>query len=141
MDGKAPRQLKPQLLALVAQGQAEQQDFIAQLSATERAGLGAPDAWAAKDHIAHNAAWKANAARVIAAAVRGETPAPSPSITVFNPRVFAEQQHQSWDAILTDLAQADVALRTALEACSEADLGDPARFPWRKGWPLWTTAL
>lgn len=141
MDGKAPGPLKPRLLALVAQGQVEQQAFIAQLSDTERAAIGAPDAWAAKDHIAHNVAWIADAAREIAASARGETPTPTPSITVFNPRVFAEQQHQSWDAILADAEQADAALRAALEACSEADLSDSARFPWREGLPLWTTAL
>jgi tetratricopeptide (TPR) repeat protein len=74
MDGKAPRPLKPRLLALLAQGQ-------------------------------------------------------------------AEQQYQSWDAILDDVTQADASLRAAVEACSEADLSDPARFPSREGLPLWTTAL
>src|SRR5213078_2137383 len=100
MDGKAPGPLKPRILALVAQGQAEQQAFIAQLSNAERAAVGAPDAWAAKDHIAHNAAWIADTARVISAAAHGETPEPSPDDMEFNPRVFAEQQHQSWEAIL-----------------------------------------
>src|SRR5437867_11058288 len=94
--------LKRRALARVAQGQARQQAFIAQLSDTERAAIGEPDAWAAKDHIAHNAAWKADAAREIAAAivaaVRGETPETTPSITVVNPRAFAAYQHQSWDA-------------------------------------------
>src|SRR5437763_5315968 len=122
MDSNAPGPLKPRLLALIAQGQAEQQAFIAQLSAAERAAIGEPDAWAAKDHIAHNAAWKADAAREIATTARGETPAPTPSITVFNPQVFAEQQHQSWDAILADAEQADASLSAAIEGCSEADL-------------------
>src|SRR5438270_13611151 len=113
MDGKAPGPLKPRLLALVAQGQAEQQVFIEKLSDAERAALGAPDAWAAKDHVAHNAAWKADAAREIASAARGESPAgrANPSITEFNPRVFAEQQHQPWDAILAGAERADAALR------------------------------
>lgn len=136
MDSKAPGPLKPRLLALVAQGHAEQQAFIAQLSAAEREALGAPDAWAAKDHIAHNAAWIADAARVISTAARGETPEPSPDYTEFNPRVFAAQQRQSWDVILADAAQADASLNAALEACSEDDLSDPERFLWRKGHPL-----
>jgi hypothetical protein len=140
MDGKAPGPLKSRLLALVAQGQLEQQAFIEQLSDAERAAIGAPDAWAAKDHIAHNTAWKVDAAREIVATAHGEA-YPTPSTTVFNPRVFAKQQHQSWAAILADIEQADGALRAALEACSEADLSDPARFPLREGLPLWTTAL
>ncbi len=136
MDNLAPGPLKPRLPALVAQGQAEQQAFIAQLSDAQRAALGTPAAWAAKDHIAHNTAWKADAARVIAAGVRGETPAPSPDETEFNPRVFAAAQHRSWEAIL-----AGAALRAALEACSEAGLSEPTRFPWRQGRPLWRRSM
>ena len=141
MDSNAPGPLKPRLLALVAAGQAQQQAFIAQLGAAERTALGTPDTWAAKDHIAHSTAWLAEAARVIAAAARGATPAPSPDETEFNPQVFAAQQHQSWEAILAGATLADAALRAALEACSEADLSDPARFPWREGSPLWTEAF
>ena len=144
MAGMAPGQLKPPMkpgvLALVAQGLAEQQAFIAQLTDAQREAIGEPDAWAAKDHIAHNAAWKADAAREIAATVRGEAYSVE-STTVFNPRVFGEQQHKSWDAVLAGMEQADAELRSALEACSEADLTDRERFPWREGLPLWTTAL
>jgi hypothetical protein len=124
----------------MAQGQAEQQAFIAQLSDAQRTAIGKPDAWSAKDHVAHNTAWIADAAREIAATVRGEAYA-AESTTVFNPRVFGEQQHRAWDAILADTEQADAALRGAIEACSEADLSEPDRFPWRGGFPLWATAL
>src|SRR5262249_14372267 len=79
--------------------------------------------------------------REIAATARGETPAPTPRITEFNPQVFAAQQHHPWAAILAASAQADAALRAALEECSEADLSDPGRFPWREGLPLWITAF
>ena len=142
MDSKSPASgsLKTRILALVAQGEVEQQAFIDNLSDAERAAVGARDAWSARDHIAHNAAWKDDAAQEIAATLRGEVYVPE-SITTFNPRVFAEQQHQSWDVILAAAEQGYSELRTALEGCSEADLTDPARFPWREGNPLWTTAF
>src|SRR5689334_16786735 len=140
MDSNTHGPLKPRVLSLVAQGQAEQRAFIAQLSDAQSAAIGEPEGWAAKDHVAHNTAWKADGAREIAAAVRGEA-YPIESTTVFNPRVFTEQQHRSWDAILADTEQADAALREAIEACSEADLSEPERFPWRRGFPLWATAL
>lgn len=141
MDGKspAPGPLKPRLLALVEQGEIEQRAFIEKLSAAERAAVGAPDAWAAKDHVAHNAAWKADAAREIVAALHGEAYHPE-SITTFNPRAFSEYQHDSWDAVLAAAERADEALRAAIEECTEEDLNDPARFPWRDGIPLWCTA-
>src|SRR5947208_1259870 len=72
MDGMAPGPLKPRLLALVGQGLAEQQAFIAQLSDAERAARGEPDAWAAKAHIAPDAAGKADARGEVAASVRQE---------------------------------------------------------------------
>jgi len=144
-DGKvtgsaAQGPLKPRLLALLAQGRAEQKAFIEKLSAAERAVIGAPEAWAAKDHVAHNAAWKADAAREISATLRGDAYIPE-STTTFNPRVFAEQQHQSWEAILVDTQRADEALHTAVEGSSEAGLTDAEPFPWREGVPLWCTAL
>jgi hypothetical protein len=42
---------------------------------------------------------------------------------------------------MAGVEQADAALRVVLEECSEDDLTDPARFPWREGLPLWTTAF
>jgi tetratricopeptide (TPR) repeat protein len=140
MDNMGSGPLKARLLALVEQGLVEQQEFIAHLSDAERAAIGKPDAWSAKDHIAHNTAWKADATMEFATTVHGEVHTVE-SITVFNPRVFAEQQYRPWDAVLADMEEADSALRAAIEACSEADLSDPARFPWRGGFPLWTTAL
>jgi tetratricopeptide (TPR) repeat protein len=140
MDSTASGPIKPRLLALVAQGRAEQQAFITGLTEEERAAVGTPERWSAKDHLAHNAAWKIDSARLIATTVSGEVYA-GESSTTFNPRVFAERQHQSWDAILAHIEQAGEALRTSLEGCSEEELSDPERFPWRGRYPLWTRAF
>ncbi|MEO5951608.1 MAG: DinB family protein [Chloroflexia bacterium] len=140
MDNKANDLIKPKVLALVAQGEKEQREFIAQLSEAERAAIGAPNAWAAKDHIAHNTAWIADAARVIGAATRGETPEPSPEDAEYNPQVFAAKQHQPWEEIVAEAEQANEAARAAIEACSEEDLSERGRFEWRKGRPLWYEA-
>src|SRR4051794_474841 len=102
MDNNANDPIKPKVLALVTQGEKEQQEFIEQLSEAERAAIGEPDAWTAKDHIAHNTAWIADAARMIGAATRGETPEPSPDDAEYNPQVFAAKQHQSWDTIVAE---------------------------------------
>jgi tetratricopeptide (TPR) repeat protein len=137
MNSTASGPIKPRLLALVAQGRAEQQAFIEGLTEEERAAVGTAERWSAKDHLAHNAAWKVDSARLIATTVRGEA-YPGESSTTFNPRVFAERQHQSWDAVLADIEQADDALRTTIEGCSEEELSDAERFPWRGKYALWT---
>lgn len=136
MDNSTPAPIKPRLLELVAAGEERRLVFIAQLTAAQRAAVGTPERWAAKDHIAHITAWQQDAVRLLNAGARGETPAPSPEDAEFNPQTFTAQQHSSWDTILADAATAAEALRTAIEGCSEDDLSDVTRFAWRK-YPLW----
>lgn len=140
MDNTTQGAIKPQVLALMAEGRAQQEKFIEQLSEAERAAVGEPDAWVAKDHIAHNAAWIFDAVRQIDAAMKGETPEPSPEDVDYNPVIFAARQHKSWDEVIAYANEANEALQASLEACSEEDLADPGRFEWRKGRPLWYEA-
>lgn len=141
MESNLQGSVKPRLLELAQQAQIEQQAFEDHLSDAQRAAYGSPDAWSAKDHIAHNTAWVNDATRLITAASQGETPEKSPSDVDYNPLVFAEHQQQSWEDVQSDAASANAALVDAIEACSEADLGESDRFPWREGNPLWMEAF
>ncbi len=49
---------KPVLLDLLRQAQMSQNTFIQELSPSERAALGTPELWAAKDHVAHMTFWR-----------------------------------------------------------------------------------
>lgn len=140
MDSNATEPLKPRVLALIAEGQAAQQEFIASLDEADRSEIGEADAWKAKDQLAHNTAWLEDAARIISAATRGETPDPSPDDNELNPAVFSEKQHESWDKVLSDFQNANRAFITAIEECSEEDLASRTRFAWRNGRPLWYEA-
>ena len=54
----AEHAFKPVLIDLLGQAQRDQEDFIAGLDAAERAAVGTPDHWTAKDHVAHMTFWR-----------------------------------------------------------------------------------
>jgi len=141
MDNGSLGPLKPRLRDLAGRGHAAQQTLVAELTPAERAAIGDPEHWSAKDHIAHLTAWIVESARLLTGAGEGGTPAPTPEETAFNAAVFAAQRARAWSAVLDDAAAAHAALLTAIDRCSEADLAAPDRFAWREGRPLSTLVL
>jgi tetratricopeptide (TPR) repeat protein len=141
MDSNTSGPLKPRLLALVAQGEADEQAFHAQLTPAQRAAAGTPAALSAKDYVVHLTAWKAQAVRLMNAAAVGETPEPLPDTDSFNAQVFAAGQERPWAEVQAEADRAGAALRGAVEACSEADLAATDRIPGRPGQPLWGRVL
>lgn len=132
---------KPRLLALLDAGQADQQAFTAGLTGEEQAATGSADTWAAKDHLAHLTAWKRLSARLLAAAVAGDTPAPPPDESAYNNQIFAAQRTRPWSDLVADAAEVHAALAAALQNCADGDLAATDRFPWREGRPLYTLVL
>ena len=49
---------KPVLLDLLRQAQISQNTFMQELTPAERAAIGTPQLWAAKDHVAHMTFWR-----------------------------------------------------------------------------------
>ena len=138
MDSGLTALWKPRLLDLAARGAADLHAFVTALSATERAAVGTADHWSAKDHVAHLTVWKDQSARLLAAAGRGETPAPIPDESVYNAQMFAVWQDRSWADLLAAGVAVDARLAAAITACAEDDFAATDRFPWRAGRPLWT---
>ena len=141
MANEAHGSVKSRILELMDVAQAEQDAFVAQLSAEEKSKYGVFDAWSVKDHIANNAAWFEDATRLLTAAAQGETPAPSPNDGDRNPQIFAAHERQSWDEVMEYAATAFAELRAAIEANSEENLSEADRLPWREGNPLWVAAF
>src|SRR4051812_7749627 len=117
MDLEGNSGSKPRLLALLDAGLADQQMFVDGLTDGARAATGSADHWAAKDHIAHLTAWKRQSARLLAAAVAGDTPAPVPDESEYNAQIFAAQRTRAWPDLLADSVEVHAALRSALQSC------------------------
>ena len=97
---------KERLLDLIEQGYAEEEVFMSSLSEEERARTGTPEDWSARDLIAHVAAWKSRVAAEIAAARRGEPPAPGEELDHINAGIFEENRGKTWGMIQEDAGYA-----------------------------------
>lgn len=92
----AEHAFKPVLIDLLRQAYRDQEAFIAGLDAAERAAVGSPDHWTAKDHVAHMTFWRQCAVQKLAAALAHETPPSFEPFEAYNQRIFAERRDWSW---------------------------------------------
>ncbi len=122
-------EIKSKLLAVIERAQVDQAALVAQLSDAEKAAVGEPDHWAAKDQIAHLNFWRDDALRRLIA-LRDGVPAPDPiedDDDVVNARVFARYQSTSWRELLWE---SDRLLREAKQVApqlSDEQLAETSR--------------
>jgi uncharacterized damage-inducible protein DinB len=138
----AEHAFKPVLIDLLRQAQQDQEDFIAGLDAAERAAVGSPDHWTAKDHVAHMAFWRHCAVQKLAAALAHETPPSFEPFEAYNQQIFAERRGWSWPRAQDVSQQSYMDLVAYIERLSEEDLVSPGRFDWiPDGEPLYAVVL
>jgi hypothetical protein len=109
--------------------------LLAQLSVAEINQPGAVGVWSVKDVLAHIAFWERDAANMLHAAVRGETPDlfADDATERNNASVVAQYYQRSLSAVIADWQQAREELIDAIEDLEDADLNDADRFPWSGG--------
>ncbi|NLF02472.1 MAG: ClbS/DfsB family four-helix bundle protein [Anaerolineales bacterium] len=129
--------IKQKLSELLSQAYAEEQEFVAALTAEEREAHGALEAWSAKDLVAHTAEWKVSMAARLSVAREGGTPPAYGDLDATNADIFERYQVASWDEVLALMARSQRDLLVELAAMPEALLRDAERFPWQRGRPLW----
>jgi len=128
--------VKTQLRRLIDLAHQRQLAQIAALPDAEREEAGTPERWSAKDHLAHTMYWKQRLSERLAAAAHGETPAEDGDVQSTNQANFEAHRHRPWADVLADDARIHAQLLANLDALSEEDLADPARFAWKNGEPL-----
>lgn len=133
---------KPILLDLLHQARLAQDAFVQVLSPAERAAIGSPAHWSAKDNVAHITFWRQRLVLKLQAVQRHETPAGSDDFEQLNPIVFERQQHRSWSEVLAESDQAYTELVALTDQFTEEDLTAFNRFEWiPDGWPLYTAFM
>ena len=121
---------KPVLLDLLRHAQISQHTFIQELSPSERAALGTPELWTAKDHIAHMTFWRQRLVLRLQALL-GKTLQPPPeNFGQLNPIIFEEQRTRSWSDILLESDHVYAELLVLTEQVTEEDLTSFHRFDW-----------
>lgn len=121
---------QPVLLDLLRQARLDQVAFVQKLSDAERAAIGTPEHWSAKDHVAHMTFWCQRLVLKLAAVLRQETPADAEDFELLNPQVFEEQRQRPWSEILSESEQAYDALVACVQQLGEEDLTSFNRFDW-----------
>ena len=133
---------QPILLDLLRYARREQDAFVAALDPTERAATGAPDHWAAKDHVAHMTFWRRQLILKLQALQRHETPPGMDDYEQVNPLVFERQRQHPWSQVLAESDQAYDELLALAAQLGEDDLTASQRFDWiPDGQPLYTTFM
>ncbi len=122
-----------QLLKLLALGQVDQDALMARLSPEERAAGGEPQAWAAKDQIAHNNFWRYDAALRLQAALDGGTPPDREDDDTENERNFQAQREMPWEQLVAETARLRQETAALIQRLNPDELTQEGRYPWQRG--------
>ena len=133
---------KPILLDLLRQAQISQNTFMQELTAAERAAIGTPELWAAKDHVAHMTFWRQRLVLNLQALLRQQPQPKSEDFEQLNPVLFEQQRYRPWSEIIAESDQVYAELIALADQLSEEDLTAFNRFDWmHEGAPLYTSFM
>jgi len=132
--------LKTIVLDLLEQGHQDSEDFLQNLSETERVAIGTPHLWAAKDHLAHRTFWHRR--RLTAIQHHPEIVESEEDADQLNSRNFEEHRLRPFSEISVEAERVYTELITTISHLGEEDLTTPGRFPSISGErPLYTAFL
>lgn len=128
-------------LDLIRSGRAEWDALLQEVGKDRMAIPGVVGDWSVKDLLAHVTFWEGSATRHLEAAIRGEPTSPTPytglDFEEVNQLVYRENKDRTVDDLLEWSISTHRRMVGAIEALSEEQLGEPGRFPWLEGSPLW----
>jgi hypothetical protein len=99
-----------------------------------------PNAWSAKDVIAHIGFWEGRVSWLYEILVAGDVPEETftaETIDALNAEVFEERQLVTLGIVQINEKEAYEAILAIVENAPDADLFDPDRFPWCRGEPFY----
>jgi tetratricopeptide (TPR) repeat protein len=132
------------VLDLLRAGHLDEAAFFQELGETERAAIGTPDLWSAKDHVVHRTFGRQNLIQVLTAILQHQEVPPREKINdESNAKVFKEQKLRPWSEVRAESEQVFADLITLVEHLSEDELNDTHRFTpiIREGKPLYAAFL
>lgn len=128
---------KETLIKLAKYAREVEGEFVRDLSPAERDAPGAPDAWAAKDILAHVTSWRRRGVELVRAAERGELPKEPQDFDEANQELYLENRGLSWGEALAQSAEVWDAFILALSGTSEMLLSPLETRQAEAGPPLW----
>jgi tetratricopeptide (TPR) repeat protein len=133
---------KPILLDLLHQAHRDQDAFLQELNTAERAAIGTPEYWSAKDHVAHMTFWRQRLVLRLQAIIQKVPQPESENFELLNPVIFEEQRYHPWPDILSESDHVYAELITLSAQLTEEDLTTFNRFAWNPNRePLYTAFM
>lgn len=139
---------KAELLGQIREAHWRMERFLATLSEAQLTAAALDEGWSVKDSLAHLVDWEKMMLGWVDSSLRGIPPvrfAPGfvesegdrvATMLRLNEHLYQQQKGRPPREVLADFRAAHDQVVNALGRPSEADIFDPARFPWRKGSPL-----
>jgi len=134
---------KDRLLDVLENAHQQEIVFADSLSDEQRAASGQPDAWSAKDIIAHLAAWRTRLLDTLQAGLRGERRPEDGDADMdhTNLGIFEEHRGKTWEEVTAMLDEAHYRALDFVRLTPEADLLDPEKAPNANRRPPWQALL
>lgn len=121
--------VKTVILDLLRAGHADEAAWEQELTEAERAAIGTPQFWSARDHLVHRNFGRQNLLRVLTAILQQQEVPPREKINdEVNGAVFAEQRLRPWSELHAESEQVYADLIQLVEQLGEDDLNDTQRF-------------
>lgn len=123
----------------------ERENFLAAIDGLSDAQLEQPGVvgdWSVKDLMFHLTMWEAELVKLLWQAAQGVQPT-----TVHFSKMSVDERNVTWSAqskdrtleqVIDDFAGVRKQTSRRVAAFKDKDLNDPQRYPWLKGYPLWT---
>jgi hypothetical protein len=131
------------VLDLLRAAHRDEEAFVQELGETERAAIGTPECWSAKDHVAHRTFWHQDLTLKLTAILQHqELPPSEEDEEQLNSTVFEKHRLRLWSILHAESERVYVELITLTEQLSEEDLTTSSRFTTISGErPLYTVFL
>jgi hypothetical protein len=121
--------MKTIILDLLRRGHHDEAAWAQELTDTERAAIGTPQLWSAKDHVVHRTFGRQNLIQVLTAILQHQEVPPREKINdEINAEVFAKLRPRPWSEIHAESERVYAELITLVEHLSEDELMDTLRF-------------
>src|SRR5450432_2265148 len=129
--------LRQRVLDVLQRENADQQQFLKDLTDSERAEDGRPDRWAPKEMLAHLAAWQDRRTQQLAAVLDGKTPPAFEDVEEINTADFEKFHKMPWQDVL---AFVNATISTLIEQTRTLP-EDALTNPQANGRPLWSSVV
>jgi tetratricopeptide (TPR) repeat protein len=129
--------LKNKILGLLDTANQKQLAFTESLSGADRETSGTPEQWAAKDTLAHMAAWTQHLADNLSGLIQAPEPLDGEETDQANAEIFEDHRHKNWNEILELLKTAYHSLKKEVEALPEEKFQSTNVLTWQEDRPLW----